>query len=46
MGYGKEVDMIRIAHDLGLLTCPYVFNEGEAKDMAGPAPTCSFRTWG
>jgi len=35
MGYGKEVDMIHLAHDLGLLTCPYVFNEGEAKDMAG-----------
>ena len=35
MGYGKEVDMIRLAHDFGLLTCPYVFNEGEAKDMAG-----------
>jgi len=35
MGYGKEVDMIRLAHDLGLLTCPYVFNEAEAKDMAG-----------
>src|SRR5687767_6848976 len=35
MGYGKEVDMIRLAHDLGLLTCPYVFNEEEAKDMAG-----------
>jgi predicted TIM-barrel enzyme len=35
MGYDKEVDMIRLAHDLGLLTCPYVFNEGEAKDMAG-----------
>lgn len=34
MGYGKEVDMIRLAHALGLLTCPYVFNEGEAKDMA------------
>src|SRR5438105_11216730 len=29
MGYGLEVDMIRAAHDLGLLTCPYVFNEEE-----------------
>src|ERR1700692_1359879 len=27
MGFGLEVDMIRIAHDLGLLTCPYVFTE-------------------
>src|SRR5882672_9929650 len=34
MGYGKEVDMIRLASDLGLLTCPYVFNEEEAKAMA------------
>ena len=34
MGYGKEVDMIRLAAELGLLTCPYVFNEDEAKEMA------------
>ncbi|HLW64351.1 MAG TPA: phosphoenolpyruvate hydrolase family protein [Gemmataceae bacterium] len=34
MGYGLEVDMIREAHELGLLTCPYVFNEDEARDMA------------
>jgi predicted TIM-barrel enzyme len=34
MGYGKEVDMIRLAHELGMLTCPYVFNEDEARDMA------------
>jgi len=27
MGYDKEVEMIRLARDLGLLTCPYVFNE-------------------
>src|SRR5437764_3897098 len=27
MGYGKEVDMIRLAGELGLLTCPYVFTE-------------------
>src|SRR6476646_3334984 len=33
MGYGLEVDMIRTAHDMGLLTCPYVFNEDEAKAM-------------
>src|SRR5215469_4211491 len=25
MGYGLEVDMIRQARDMGLLTCPYVF---------------------
>src|SRR5881397_3164715 len=34
MGYGKEVDMVRLAAELGLLTCPYVFTEDEAKDMA------------
>src|SRR5690348_7808853 len=33
MGYGLEVDMIRAAHDLDLLTCPYVFNEDEARAM-------------
>jgi predicted TIM-barrel enzyme len=34
MGYGLEVDLIREANHLGLLTCPYVFNETEAHDMA------------
>src|SRR5262245_46173906 len=34
MGFGLEVDMIRAAGELGLLTCPYVFNEDEAKAMA------------
>jgi len=34
MGYGLEVDMIRQAGELGLLTCPYVFNEDEARAMA------------
>jgi predicted TIM-barrel enzyme len=34
MGYGLEVDMIRLASELGLLTCPYVFNEDEARAMA------------
>jgi predicted TIM-barrel enzyme len=34
MGYGLEVDMIRAAAELGLLTCPYVFNEDEARAMA------------
>jgi predicted TIM-barrel enzyme len=34
MGFGLEVDMIRQAHELGLLTCPYVFNDDEAKAMA------------
>jgi predicted TIM-barrel enzyme len=34
MGYGLEVDLVRQASRLGLLTCPYVFNEDEARDMA------------
>src|SRR5262245_33506552 len=34
MGFGLEVDTIRTAGDMGLLTCPYVFNEDEAKAMA------------
>lgn len=34
MGYGLEVDMIRTAASMGLLTCPYVFNEDEAQAMA------------
>src|SRR5215203_3709245 len=33
MGYGLEVEMIRTARELGLLTCPYVFNEDEARAM-------------
>lgn len=34
MGYGKEVDMIRAAHDHGFFTCAYVFNADEATEMA------------
>ena len=34
MGYGLEVDMIRAAHELDLLTAPYVFTEDEARAMA------------
>jgi predicted TIM-barrel enzyme len=34
MGYSLEVDMIRMANELDLLTCPYVFNEDEARAMA------------
>jgi predicted TIM-barrel enzyme len=33
MGYGLEVDMIRQAHALDLLTTPYVFNPDEATAM-------------
>jgi predicted TIM-barrel enzyme len=34
MSYGREVEMIREAHALGLLTCPYVFDRESAQDMA------------
>ena len=34
MGYGLEVDMIRQAHEMDLLTAPYVFTEDEATAMA------------
>ena len=33
-GFDLEVDMIRTAHELDMLTCPYVFNEDEAAKMA------------
>ncbi|HHR5880167.1 TPA: phosphoenolpyruvate hydrolase family protein [Providencia alcalifaciens] len=34
MGYGLEVDMIRMAHEKGLLTTPYVFSREDAIAMA------------
>lgn len=34
MGYGLEVEMVRKAHELDMLTCPYVFNPDDAKAMA------------
>src|SRR5579864_403327 len=34
MGFGLEVDMIRMAHELDLLTAPYVFDDDEARAMA------------
>ena len=34
MGYSLEIDMIRQAHELGLLTTPYCFNADDAKAMA------------
>jgi predicted TIM-barrel enzyme len=34
MGYGLEVEMIRMAHELDMLTCPYVFTPEEARAMA------------
>ena len=34
MGYGLEVEMIRLARKMELFTSPYVFNEEEARAMA------------
>jgi predicted TIM-barrel enzyme len=34
MGFDLEVEMIAHAHKLDLITCPYVFNEDQAKGMA------------
>ena len=34
MSYDLEIDMIRQANELDLLTCPYVFNEHDAVRMA------------
>ena len=33
IGYDKEVDMIRVAHELDLFTSPYVFDVDEARAM-------------
>jgi len=33
LGYDKEVEMIRMAHDMDLFTSPYVFNTDEARWM-------------
>lgn len=34
MGFSLEVDMIRAAHELNMLTTPYVFSEDDARAMA------------
>lgn len=34
MGYDREVEMIRLAREMGLLTAPYVFDEDQARKMA------------
>jgi predicted TIM-barrel enzyme len=34
MGYGLEVDLVKAARELDLLTTPYVFDEKSAADMA------------
>lgn len=33
MGYDKEIEAIHIAHELDMLTCPYVFDAQDAKAM-------------
>jgi predicted TIM-barrel enzyme len=33
MGFSSEIEMIARAHELGLLTCPYVFDEQQAREM-------------
>jgi predicted TIM-barrel enzyme len=35
MGFGLEVEMIRAAHEAGLLCSPYVFDADQARAMAG-----------
>jgi len=35
MGFDLEIEMIRLAHELDLLTAPYVFTPEEAREMAG-----------
>jgi predicted TIM-barrel enzyme len=34
LGYGVEIDLIAAAHERDLLTTPYVFDAGQARDMA------------
>ena len=34
MGYGLEIEMVHLAHELDILTCPYVFSTKDAVDMA------------
>ena len=40
MGYGLEVDMIRKAHELDMVTCPYVFDAEQARAMAEAGADC------
>lgn len=34
MGYDKEIEMIRLAHEMDMFTSPYVFDEDDARAMA------------
>jgi predicted TIM-barrel enzyme len=40
LGYGKEVDMIALAHEMGFFTIVYVFNPEEATLMARAGADC------
>ncbi len=40
MGFGKEVDMIRLAHEMGFYTAVYVFNPDESRAMAEAGADC------
>lgn len=33
MGYGLEIEMVHMAHELDMLTCPYVLSTKDAVDM-------------
>lgn len=33
MSFGLEIDMIRLAHELEMLTCPYCFDEDQAVEL-------------
>jgi len=51
MGYGLEVEMIHLAHQFDMLTCPYVFDEESATKMAEAGadvlvPHCGLTTKG
>ncbi|MGH3495222.1 MAG: phosphoenolpyruvate hydrolase family protein [Sciscionella sp.] len=35
MGFDREVEMIRLAHEMDLFTSPYAFTRQEGKDLAG-----------
>ena len=40
MGYDLEVEMIRKAHELDMVTCPYVFDPEQAAAMAAAGADC------
>src|SRR5829696_6914343 len=40
MGFGREVDMIHIAHEMGFFTAVYVFNPDESRAMAEAGADC------